>query len=101
MKTIKINLKHTGYLYNDEFIKIGFKDAMKKVIDGKAGIRLELTDDKKVFNIVCNDGETIYINRNTVPVFKNNESNRKDYNGTTKIVKCTISNICNGITEEK
>ena len=86
-KTILINLKTVDELYN-EFFMDSFREAIKKVVASKAVIRMEVGENKKVFTIICNNGETIYINRNTesvctVSVCKFYRSTRKDYKNTS------------------
>ena len=84
MKTIVFKVETVDnfdkrYLHND------FKKAIKKAIEEKAEICVEISDIKKVFNITCNDGETIYINDDKIQVIKET-SYKNDYISTTYMI---------------
>ena len=75
METVKFRVPEPQDLFDDS----SFTDYIRKVVKGKAVIQLEAIEFKKVFNIVCNDGKTIYINRNTEIVTRYGRSHRIDY----------------------
>lgn len=100
MKTISINVKNVNEFTNELFIN-EFKEAIKKMVTKKAGgIRLEITENKKVFGILCHYGETIYINRNTLKVSKLTGSDRNDYKQTAYNVLLEIQGMYEGWIEE-
>lgn len=100
MKTIFFEVENVNEFTNELFIN-EFKEAIKKVITKKAGgIRLEITENKKVFGIVCHYGETILVKRNTLKVSKLTGSERNDYKQTTYKVLTTIQGMYEGWIEE-
>ena len=99
MKTIDFNLNTVKEFTNEIFIK-EFKEAIKKVVEGKAEIHLEVSKNEKVFCIVCNDGETIYINRNITKVSNFYGSIRKNYKRTSWDVIGIVNGICKGFIKE-
>lgn len=99
MKTINFNLKTVNEFTNEIFIK-EFNEAIKKVVEGKAEIHLEVSKNKKVFCISCNDGKTIYINRNITKVKNFYGSIRKSYKKTSWNVIGELSGICKGFIKE-
>ena len=99
MKTINFNVKTVKEFTNEDF-KNEFKAAIKKVVAGTAGIRLEITERKKVFCVVCNDGKTIYINRNIAKVSNFYGSTRKNYKRTSWDVIGIVSGIYKGFIKE-
>ena len=96
METIEFRVPEPQDLYNDTL----FIEYIRKVIKGKAVIQLEVIEFKKVFNIVCNDGKTIYINRNTEIVTRYDRSHRIDYIMTANGVLFQAQFICEGYEEE-
>lgn len=100
MKTINVNVKSVNEFNNDNFNK-EFKNYIQKVVAGKVGIRLEVGENKKVFNIICNDGRTIYINRNKEIVWKLIGSDRNDYKTTSDRVLSKVYSIYKGYLEEE
>ena len=96
---ISFNVKNVNEFTNELFIN-EFKEALKKVVAGKTGIRLEITETKTVFCIVCHYGETIWINRNKLKVSKLTGSSRNDYKQTTYKVLTTIQGMYEGWIEE-
>ena len=96
IETKKIIVQEPQDLFNDPT----FIEYIRKVIKGKAIIRLETIDFKRVFNIICNDGKTIYINRNTEKVTRYGRSYRIDYIMTANGVASQAQYICEGYEEE-
>ena len=96
METKKIIVPEPEDLYNDPY----FIECIQKVIKGKAVIHLETINFKRVFNIVCNDGKTIYINRNTETVTRYGRSHRIDYIMTANGVALQAQMICEGYEQE-
>ena len=96
METKKFIVPEPQDLYDDST----FIEYIRKVVKGKAVIHLEIIDFKKVFNIVCNDGKTIYINRNTEIVTRYGRSHRIDYIMTAKGVAVQAQFICEGYEQE-
>ena len=96
METKKFIVPEPQDLYDDST----FIEYIRKVVKGKAVIHLEIIDFKKVFNIVCNDGKTIYINRNTEIVTRYGRSHRIDYIMTANGVAVQAQFICEGYEQE-
>ena len=96
METKKFRVSEPQDLFNDPT----FIDYIRKVVKGKAVIHLETIEFKRVFNILCNDGETIYINRNSETVTRYDRSNRIDYIMTANWVLYQAQFICEGFEEE-
>ena len=96
METIKFRVPEPQDLVDDPSF-IGY---IRKVVKGKAVIQLETIEFKRVFNIVCNDGETIYINRNAETVTRYDRSHRIDYIMTANYILCIAQSICNGFEQE-
>lgn len=96
METIKFRVPEPQDLFNDP----SFMIYIRKVVKGKAVIQLETIDFKRVFNIVCNDGKTIYINRNTEIVTRYGRSHRIDYIMTANGVLMQAQFICEGFEQE-
>lgn len=99
MYYISIKVKNVTEFTNEIFIN-EFKEAIKKMVAGKVGIRLEITENKRVFAMVCHYGETICIKRNTLKVSKLNGSSRNDYKQTAYKVLATIQGMYEGWIEE-
>ena len=96
METVKFRVPEPQDLFDDS----SFTDYIRKVVKGKAVIQLEAIEFKKVFNIVCNDGKTIYINRNTEIVTRYGRSHRIDYIMTANGVASQAQFICEGYEQE-
>lgn len=96
IETKKFIVPDATYLFDDP----SFIEYIRKVIKGKARIRLEMTDFKRVFDIVCYDKKTIYINRNTEKVTRYGRSYRIDYIMTANGVALEAQYICDGYEEE-
>ena len=96
METIKFRVPEPQDLFDDP----SFIECIRKVVKGKAVIHLETIDFKRVFNIVCNDGETIYINRNTETVTRYDRSYRIDYIMTANWILYQAQFICEGYEQE-
>ena len=96
MEKIKFRVPEPQDLFDDP----SFIEYIRKVVKGKAIIQLETMDFKRVFNIVCNDGETIYINRNTETVTRYGRSHRIDYIMTANYILLQAQFICNGFEQE-
>ena len=96
IETKKIRVQEPQDLFNDPLF-IGY---IRKVIKGKAVIHLETIEFKRVFNIICNDGKTIYINRNTEKVTRYGRSYRIDYIMTANGVASQAQFICEGYEQE-
>lgn len=96
METKRFRVPEPKDLFNDPL----FIEYIRKVIKGKAIIHLEIIEFKRVFNIVCNDGKTIYINRNEEPVTRYGRSHRIDYIMTANGVLTQAQFICEGSEEE-
>lgn len=84
----------------DLFDNPTFIEYIRKVVKGKAVIQLESIEFKRVFNIVCNDGKTIYINRNPETVTRYDRSHRIDYIMTANYIASQAQFICDGYEEE-
>lgn len=96
IKTKKIRSQEPQDLFGDPT----FIEYIREVIKGKAVIQLEAINFKRVFNIVCNDKKTIYINRNTEKVTRYGRSYRIDYIMTANGVASQAQYICEGYEEE-
>lgn len=96
METKKFIVPEPQDLYDDP----SFIEYIRKVVKGKAVIHLETIDFKRVFNIVCNDGKTIYINRNTEIVTRYGRSHRIDYIMTANWILSQAQSICEGFEQE-
>lgn len=96
METIKFRVPEPKDLFDDP----SFIEYIRKVVKGKAVIHLETIYFKRVFNIVCNDGKTIYINRNAETVTRYDRSNRIDYLMTANYILSQAQFICDGYEEE-
>ena len=96
IETKKFIVQEPQYLFDDP----SFIEYIRKVVKGKAVIHLESIEFKRVFNIVCNDGKTIYINRNTEIVTRYGRSHRIDYIMTANGVALQAQFICEGYEEE-
>ena len=92
METKKFRVPEPQDLFDDP----SFIEYIRKVVKGKAVIHLETNDFKRVFNIVCNDGKTIYINRNTETVTRYGRSHRIDYIMTANWILSQAQSICEG-----
>ena len=90
METKKFRAPEPKDLYDDPT----FIEYIRKVVKGKAVIQLESIEFKKVFNIVCNDGKTIYINRNKETVTRYGRSHRIDYIMTANWILSQAQFIC-------
>ena len=96
IETVKFKVPEPQDLFDDPL----FIEYIRKVVKGKAVIQLEAIEFKKVFNIVCNDGNTIYINRNTEIVTRYDRSHRIDYIMTANGVAFQAQYICEGFEQE-
>lgn len=96
METTKFRVPEPQDLFDDP----SFIEYIRKVIKGKAVIQLETIDFKRIFNIVCNDGKTIYINRNAETVTRYDRSYRIDYIMTANWIASQAQSICEGYEEE-
>lgn len=96
IETKKFRVQEPKDLFNDPT----FIEYIRKVIKGKAVIHLEAINFKRVFNIVCNEKKTIYINRNTEKVTRYGRSYRIDYIMTANGVASQAQYICEGYEEE-
>ena len=96
METKKFRVPEPKDLFDDPL----FIEYIRKVVKVKAIIQLETIEFKKVFNIVCNDGKTIYINRNTETVTRYGRSHRIDYIMTANGVLFQAQSICEEYEEE-
>ena len=96
METKKFRVSEPQDLFDDP----SFIEYIRKVVKGKAVIHLETIYFKRVFNIVCNDGKTIYINRNTETVTRYGRSHRINYIMTANGVLSQAQFICEGYEQE-
>ena len=96
METKKFRVPEPQDLFDDP----SFIEYILKVVKGKAVIQLESIYFKRVFNIVCNDGETIYINRNAETVTRYDRSHRIDYIMTANYILSQAQFICEGFEQE-
>ena len=96
METKKFRVPEPQDLFDDPL----FIEYIRKVVKGKAIIQLESIEFKRVFNIVCNDGKTVYINRNTETVTRYGRSHRIDYIMTANWIASQAQFICEGFEEE-
>ncbi len=96
METKKFKVLEPKDLFDDPT----FIEHIRKVVKGKEVIQLESIEFKRVFNIVCNDGKTIYINRNKETVTRYGRSYRIDYIMTANWVASQAQFICQGFEEE-
>ena len=96
METKKFRVPEPQDLYDDP----SFIECIREVVKGKAVIQLEIIGFKRVFNIVCKDGKTIYINRNTEIVTRYGRSYRIDYIMTANGVALQAQFICEGYEQE-
>lgn len=96
IETKKFRVQEPQDLFNDP----SFMEYIRKVVKGEAVIHLETINFKRVFNIVCNDGKTIYINRNTEEVTRYGRSYRIDYIMTANGVASKAQFICEGYEQE-
>ena len=96
METKKFRVLEPQDLFDDP----SFIEYIRKVVKGKAVIHLETIDFKRVFNIVCNDRKTVYINRNTETVTRYGRSHRIDYIMTANWIALQAQSICEGFEQE-
>ena len=79
MKIIIFKVETVKEIPND----IHLKEDIRQMVEENAEICVEITDIEKVFNISCKDGETVYINDDTINI-KNDKmfvlnNNRYEY----------------------
>ena len=96
METKKFIVLEPKDLFDDP----SFIEYIRKVVKGKAIIQLETIDFKRIFNIVCNDGKTIYINRNMETVTRYGRSHRIDYIMTANYIALQAQSMCDGFEQE-
>lgn len=93
MEVINFSYTDAEYIYDN----IPFFEALMKVIDGKARIHLELTYNKRVFDILCSDENTVYINQYSIKKTRYGRFNMIDHFKTANGIRLIVKNICDGL----